>query len=239
MMTVWKAAAAGLALLVVANGAAVPMANAGAAPPSRQLPASRGPAGKPLAGPSQPGPVSAQVPPNLSAMDFLNARTGWVVGTATGGYTSTILRTTDGGQRWAVAATLGATDVLALGFASGLRGWAVAAWGCTTLSGCTQVGVLGTGDGGRSWQRQWHAAMPANLATFRRQMNARVQPFGADRAVGCWYRSAVNANRSGARATGASAGAPPRWRRPRALCRCSLSATACAWSSPAHGTAGS
>lgn len=122
------------------------------------------------------------MPPNLTAMDFVNGNTGWVAGTGARGSTTTILRTANGGQSWA-ASTLSATNVLALGFADGLHGWAVATQGCNAPSGCTEVSILDTTDGGRSWQEQWHEAMPASLNTLTGQLEAHIQAFGTARAL--------------------------------------------------------
>lgn len=75
----------------------------------------------------------------LTAIQFVNRRTGWIVG-----YSGTILHTTDGGQNWRTQRSGTDGYLLDMHFADRYRGWAVGQEGI----------ILRTTDGGAFWQKQ-------------------------------------------------------------------------------------
>ncbi len=76
------------------------------------------------------------VPADLGAVDFLNARQGWVAG---GGV---ILATADGGSKWTTQYA-GVVSATSLDFVNATAGWA--------LGSGAGAGLLRTTDGGRRW----------------------------------------------------------------------------------------
>ena len=73
----------------------------------------------------------------LTAVDFVDAQTGWVVG-----HDATVLHTTDGGQHWQVQQfEVGGPALLDVQFFDAQRGLAVGTYGS----------MMATADGGQSW----------------------------------------------------------------------------------------
>ena len=91
-------------------------------------------------------PAQETVPPlqnrNLSAIHFVDAKRGWVVGDD-----GTILHTTDGGQRWSPQTSDTEAGLRAVHMqGDGQRGWVVGSGGNST--------ILHTTDGGQRWSPQ-------------------------------------------------------------------------------------
>ena len=84
----------------------------------------------------------------LSAVDFIDANTGWAVGS-----TGTILHTTDGGTTWTPQVSNTSWDIDAVDFTDANNGWAAGYFDPEL----TQAGlgfILHTSDGGLTWQFQ-------------------------------------------------------------------------------------
>lgn len=123
-----------------------------------------------------PAPVEA--PQKYDAVDFLNARDGWVAGQDAQYSQGVVLRTTDGGTAWARTALPGDV-ILTLQFEDQQRGWLIAETACHG-SGCTQLSVLGTADGGKTWQQEWQTAVDTHSQAMNVLLRSRVDAFGPD-----------------------------------------------------------
>jgi photosystem II stability/assembly factor-like uncharacterized protein len=86
---------------------------------------------------------------NLSAVDFVDARTGWTVGDG-----GTILRTDDGGATWAAQQSGVSGSVVSVCFTDKVNGWASAYDRYGVLdSSYSRSYLLHTTDGGATWQK--------------------------------------------------------------------------------------
>jgi len=93
------------------------------------------------------------VPFVLADVAFADARHGWGVGVDWGERRSFVLRTTDGGTTWGIAAVFDAEDFVVFGtsFPDATTGWAVGC-GCFDEDG-VGFGLIATKDGGATWSQ--------------------------------------------------------------------------------------
>ncbi|KIL39940.1 hypothetical protein SD70_17155 [Gordoniibacillus kamchatkensis] len=92
----------------------------------------------------------------LSHLTVASERTAWVVRTDQAGADS-VAATDDGGATWSVRSGMGKLHVLALHAVNAQAGWAAASSGCKEQNGvsrCSELQVLRTEDGGKSWAVQ-------------------------------------------------------------------------------------
>lgn len=107
----------------------------------------------------------------LSHLTVVDDRTAWVVRTAPAGADSVAV-TDDGGATWNERAGMGERHVLALRAVSSTSGWAAASSECKVQEGtnrCSQLQILGTRDGGRTWTDQFTLATDSQQAEIETQ----------------------------------------------------------------------
>ena len=90
--------------------------------------------------------------PSLTAVDFVDATTGWAGGSASNGEAAVMYKTTDGGQSWATEALpKGLTGLSGLQFMDQNEGWAVGSSFPESSAPTPQGWLLHTTDGGATW----------------------------------------------------------------------------------------
>ena len=96
-------------------------------------------------------PQTSGTQSDLWAVQFLDAKTGWAVGTS-----GTILATGDGGATWAPQTSGTLSVLIAVQFLDAMTGWAVGTSGT----------ILATGDGGATWAPQTSGTL-SNLSAVQ------------------------------------------------------------------------
>lgn len=154
---------AAVALTLVACGPA-------AVPPVHPVGAAAvAPARPPVAGSTTRVQASgANVGVAFSGVDFVNARTGWVIGQRcpAGGAAcqAFVLGTRDDGGTWNDT-NLGSLLPQQVDFIDARTGWAVEASPCANVVPCSSV-LIATADGGASWQRRYSGSETLSSVQF-------------------------------------------------------------------------
>jgi photosystem II stability/assembly factor-like uncharacterized protein len=99
--------------------------------------------------------TTKDVPFDFSAADFVDARTGWVVGYDADQNVSVVLRTTDGGATWVEQVELAGDTLLDVDFVDASNGWTAGAEGL----------IYTTSDGGATWNVEPAASWPVQRKT--------------------------------------------------------------------------
>jgi photosystem II stability/assembly factor-like uncharacterized protein len=103
----------------------------------------------------EPVDTTKDMPFDFSAIDFVDAKTGWVVGYDAEQNVSAIARTTDGGATWVKQVELAGDTLLDVDFADAANGW---------IAG-TEGLVYRTTDGGATWSVEPAASWRAQHTT--------------------------------------------------------------------------
>ena len=116
----------------------------------------------------QPGMII----PRLNCINFVSAELGWAVGVDLA-QNGVLLKTTDGGENWAVSRISASQVPMTIFFADAETGWI---GGATPVAGEDEGAggpsvILGTKDGGRSWQTQLNTPVSIYDISFVDKMN--------------------------------------------------------------------
>lgn len=151
-----------------------------------------GSAATPERGSAQPAAAEPLQLSRLTALSFLDARTGWVSGYANAsdatasqgtafasGTGAQLAATTDGGRTWTRVAVPG-DNPLRLLFVDAQHGWALAE---TERSGYNykSIGIFATTDGGKTWQQQWTGTRSADLDSLLVRQRVTLSVFGLEK----------------------------------------------------------
>lgn len=140
-----------------------------------------GPGAAPGSGAAEPPAAAPVLMPRLTALSFLDARTGWVSGytNSSDPATAQLAATADGGRTWTRAGLPG-DNPLRLQFVDAQHGWAIAE---TERSGFNyrSIGVFATTDGGRTWTQQWKGPRPADLDSLLARQRVTLSFFGLEK----------------------------------------------------------
>lgn len=145
---------------VLATVTCAALAACSSVPPRETAPPTNGPAV------TRSTDASATIPYDFIAVDFVDARRGWIAGNDEGNNVSTILRTEDAGATWTQLVEIVGDTIYDVDFADERDGWAVGVEGV----------VYRTADGGATWTAVPAAALEARRTTPFKKVRAQSGP---------------------------------------------------------------
>lgn len=110
--------------------------------------------------------VSATMPYDFVALDFVDASNGWIAGIDEGNNVSTILRTADGGRTWSQQVEIVGDTLFDVDFADVANGWAVGIEGT----------IYRTSDAGTTWSIEAPDAWAAQRETPFKKIYSQSTP---------------------------------------------------------------